>query len=78
MKDRIGKKVEWTKQNAINTKRKQDYLDREAKKAVKSVEFLGLPTDDNFPAEVFPILLLMMYDLCFLRAIISGPTAALI
>jgi hypothetical protein len=53
VKDQTGKKVEWTKQNAVNTKRKQDYLDREAKKAAKSVQFLGLPSDDTFPAEVF-------------------------
>ena len=53
MKTQIGKKVEWTKQNAVNTKRKQDYLDREAKKAAKSAEFLSLPSDDAFPAEVY-------------------------
>jgi hypothetical protein len=52
VKDQVGKKVEWTKQNAVNTKRKQDYLDREAKKAAKSVEFLSLPSDDTFTAEV--------------------------
>lgn len=52
VKGQIGKKVEWTKQNAVNTKRKQDYLDREAKKAAKSVEFLSQPSDDTFPAEV--------------------------
>jgi hypothetical protein len=52
VKDQTAKKVEWARQNAVNTKRKQDYLDREAKKAAKSMEFLGIPSDDTFPAEV--------------------------
>jgi hypothetical protein len=79
VKDQSGKKVEWTKLNAVKTKRKQDYLDQEAKKAAKSVEFLNLPSDDdNFPAQVCSILFLMYPDLYFPRAIISGPTVALI
>ena len=77
MKDQIGKKVEWTKQNAVNTKRKQDYLDREAKKAAKSMEFLSQPTDDTFPAEVSQFSL-NVFDLRLSRVIISGRTAALI
>lgn len=44
--------VEWPKENAINTKRMQDHLDKEAEKAAKSVEFLGLPSQDDFPATV--------------------------
>jgi hypothetical protein len=51
-KDQIVKKVEWAKQNAVNTKRKQDYLDKEATEAAKSMEFLGVPTNNTFPAEV--------------------------
>lgn len=52
VKYQTPKKVEWARQNAVNTKRKQEYLDREAKKAAKSTEFLGVPSDDTFPAEV--------------------------
>jgi adenine-specific DNA methylase len=59
VKAQTGKVVEWSKQNAINTKRMQDHLDKEAEKAAKSVEFLGLPTKDDFLATVGSLLVFL-------------------